>query len=144
MSLPPIELQRGDCPEIEAFLAQRIYEFNAQATGYFDGESYAAVQRDEVGAIIAGISGYTWGGVCFVSYLWVAQAYRGQGWGGALMLAAEQNAREKGCALALLSSHSFQSPGFYAHMGYEAQVSVRDHPVGHSDIFFVKRLARPG
>jgi GNAT superfamily N-acetyltransferase len=144
MTFPPIEFQRGDCPEIEAFLAQRIYEFNAEATGYFDGESYGAVRRDEAGTIIAGISGYTWGRVCFISYLWVAQAHRGKGWGGALMRAAEQNARDRGCAPALLSSHSFQSPGFYARMGYEARGAVQDYPLGHADVFFAKRLEPAG
>ena len=36
MNLPAIELRRGDSPEIETFLADRIYEFNSKATGYFD------------------------------------------------------------------------------------------------------------
>jgi len=143
MTLPAIEFQRGDCPEIEAFLAQRIYEFNARTTGYFDAEAYAAVRRDETGAIIAGICGHTWGGVCFISHLWVAQAHRGRGWGGALMRAAEQNGRNKGCAYALLSSHSFQSPGFYMRMGYQPRGTVQDCPLGHADVFFAKRLDLP-
>ena len=38
MNTPPIELCDGsECHELEAFLVERIYEFNAQATGYFDG-----------------------------------------------------------------------------------------------------------
>jgi GNAT superfamily N-acetyltransferase len=140
MTLPPIELRREDCKELEAFLAERIYEFNAQATGYFDGESFAAAQRDATGTILAGISGYTWGGCCYVSYLWVAEDHRGKGFGRALLQAAENNARDKGCTIALLSSHSFQSPGFYRQMGYEEQASTKDHPVGHTNVFFAKRL----
>jgi GNAT superfamily N-acetyltransferase len=141
MTLLPIELRRGDCQELEAFLAERIYEFNAKSTGYFDAESFAAAHRDEAGTVLAGVSGYTWGGCCFVSYLWVAEEHRGQGLGGALLQAVEKNARDRGCTVALLSSHSFQSPGFYKHMGYEEQASIRDHPVGHSNVFFAKRLA---
>ena len=141
MSLPAIEFRRGNSLEIETFLAERIYELNSKATGYFDGESFAAVQRDESGTILAGISGYTWGGVCFVSYLWVAEEHRGKGTGGALLRIAEQHAKDKGCIVALLSTHSFQSPGFYTHMGYEQQASVKDHPVGHSNVFYAKRLA---
>ncbi len=45
-----------------------------------------------------------------------------------------------GAAVALLSTHSFQSPGFYIRMGYEQQASVKDHPVGHSNVFYAKRL----
>ena len=62
--------------------------------------------------------------------------------GRALLQAAETNAKDKGCIVAILSSHSFQSPGFYMHLGYEQQTSIRDHPVGHSNVFFAKRLAQ--
>jgi GNAT superfamily N-acetyltransferase len=140
MKLPAIELRRGDVQEIETFLADRIYEFNSTATGYFDGESFAAVQRDESGTILAGISGYTWGGLCLVSYLWVAEQQRGNGIGSRLLRIAEQHAKDKGCVVMLLSTHSFQSPGFYARMGYEQQASIKDNPVGHSDVFYAKRL----
>ena len=51
----------GECDWADRFLADRIYEFNARATGYSDGESFAAVRRDESETIVAGISGYTWG-----------------------------------------------------------------------------------
>lgn len=142
MTLPPIDLQRRDCEELEAFLAERIYEFNAKATGYFDGESFGAAQKDESGNVLAGISGYTWGGCCFVSYLWVAEEHRRKGFGSALLNAFEKNAIGKGCKIAFLSSHSFQSPKFYKRMGYEERASIKDYPVGHTDVFFAKRLAQ--
>jgi GNAT superfamily N-acetyltransferase len=141
MNLPAIELRRGDSQEIETFLCDRIYEFNSKATGYFDAESFAAVQRDDSGAILAGLSGYTWGGICFVSYLWVSEAHRGKGMGGSLLEKAERHAKDKGCKVVLLASHSFQAPGFYTRMGYEQQASIKDNPVGYSSIFFAKRLA---
>jgi len=28
MALPPIDIRRGDCQELEALLEERIYEFN--------------------------------------------------------------------------------------------------------------------
>jgi GNAT superfamily N-acetyltransferase len=141
MTLPPIEFRSNDCQDLAAFLADRIYEFNSETTGYFDGESFGAIQRDESGTILAGISGFTWGGCCFVSYLWVAEEHRGKGFGSAMLRAFEKNAIDKGCKIALLSSHSFQSPAFYKRMGYEEQASIQDYPVGYSDIFFAKRLA---
>lgn len=140
MTLPPVERHSGDCRDLDAFLAERIYEFNANATGYFDGESFGAAQRDASGTILAGVSGFTWGGCCFVAHLWVAEEHRGKGLGRALLKVFEDNAIDKGCRIALLSSHSFQSPGFYERMGYVAQASIRDYPVGHSDILFAKRL----
>ena len=144
MTLPPIELRRGDCEELEALLSERIYEFNSRATGYFDGESFGAVQKDDSGRIVGGITGYTWGGCCYVSYLWVAEEHRGKGVGSALLRAAETNARDRGCTIAFVSSHSFQSPGFYTHLGYEQQASLSDHPVGYASVFLARRLVFSG
>ena len=62
MKLPSIDIRIGDCQELEAYLSERLYEFNSKATGYFDGESFGATQRDELGTVLAGISGFTWGG----------------------------------------------------------------------------------
>jgi GNAT superfamily N-acetyltransferase len=142
MTLPPVDLRRGDCRELEAFLSQRIYEFNSRATGYFDGESFGAVRKDDSGTVLGAICGYTWGGCCYVSYLWVAEEHRGKGVGRALLQAAETNAKDKGCAVAILSSHSFQSPRFYMYLGYEQRASIRDHPIGHSNVFLAKCLAQ--
>jgi len=142
MKLPPINLRRGDCQELEAFLSERIYEFNSKATGYFDGESFGAVQNDDSGNVVGGVTGYTWGGCCYVSYLWVAEDHRGQGVGTALLGAVETNAKDRGCTIAFVSSHSFQSPGFYTRMGYEQQASISDHPVGHSSVLLAKRLTQ--
>jgi ribosomal protein S18 acetylase RimI-like enzyme len=140
MTLSPIALCVGEAPEIEAFLAERIYEFNSKATGRFDGESFSATRRDESGVIRAGISGYTWGGCCYVAFLWVEERERGNGLGTALLLAVEEHARAKDCVVLFVSSHSFQSPGFYERKGYKLQAVVHDHPVGHTNMFFAKRL----
>ena len=76
-----IEVRTGDAPQVEAFLAERIYEYNAAATGYHDGESFTAICEGESGNIEAGSSGYTWGGCCYVSNLWVSESLRGRGIG---------------------------------------------------------------
>jgi len=135
-----IVVRTGDAPELEASLAQRIYEYNAAATGYHDGESFTAICQSESGNLEAGTCGYTWGGCCYVSYLWVCEALRGKGLGSELLDAVERHAREKGCRLVFLSSHSFQAPEFYARRGYEPIARVDDHPVGHANIFYVKHL----
>ncbi len=53
-----ITVSIGDAPEFEWLLAQRIYEYNAAATGYRDGESFIASYENEAGTIEAGASGY--------------------------------------------------------------------------------------
>jgi GNAT superfamily N-acetyltransferase len=134
----------GEAPEIAAFLAERIYEYNAKATGYFDGESFSATRCDESGLIRAGVSGYTWGGCCHVSYLWVQETERGHGVGAALLAAIEAYAVSKGCRVVLLATHDFQAPGFYERRGYEKQAVVQDHPMGHANIMLAKRLSGAG
>jgi len=138
-----ITVRTGDSPEIESLLSERIYEFNAAATGYRDGESFTAIHLGDSGAIEAGASGYTWGGCCYVAYLWVAEELRGKGMGSALLDAVERHARTKDCRIVFLSTHSFQAPEFYGRRGYEQVASINDHPPGHASIFFAKRLGVP-
>ena len=133
----------GESPDVTAFLAERIYEHNARATGCHDGESYWAVVRGDAGDIVAGVSGFTWAGCCFVAYLWVTEALRGRGLGRRLLEAVENHARSKRCPVVHLSTHEFQAPDFYARLGYEAVARVEDYPVGHADVFFTKRLEMP-
>lgn len=142
MNEPPLEFHRGDgSRELDAFLADRIYEFNAQATGCEDGQSFAAAGRNEHGEIICGISGYTWARCCYIAYLWVHEAHRRRGLASALIRRVEDEARRLGCAVVIVSSHSFQAPGFYERMGYEVVATVANHPVGHANIVFSKVLA---
>jgi len=136
-----ITIRTGDAPQLEAFLVERIYEFNAAATGHDDGESFTGIRESSSGDIEAGISGYTWCGCCYISYLWVAESARGRGIGRELMQAVEQHARAKLCRVIFVATHSFQAPQFYARLGFEQVASIADHPVGYSSLFFAKRLA---
>jgi len=140
MDTQRITVHVDDDREIERFLADRIYEYNANATGYFDAASFNAVRRGEVGVIEAGICGYTWGRCCYVSYLWVKESLRGSGAGTALLDAAETHARTRGCLLVILGSHSFQAPRFYMKRGYQQQCEIQDHPVGFANVLLTKRL----
>jgi N-acetylglutamate synthase-like GNAT family acetyltransferase len=141
MTARDIAIHTGEVQEFEAFLAQRIYEYNAAATGYHDGELFAAIREGESGNVEAGASGYTWGGCCYVSNLWVSENLRGRGIGSELLQAVESHAREKRCRFVFLSSHSFQAAEFYARRGYRRVAQVDDHPVGHANIFFAKLVS---
>jgi ribosomal protein S18 acetylase RimI-like enzyme len=132
------------CPEIEAFLVDRIYEFNVNATGYADGQLLAGTIRGDTGEIIAGINGHTWGGCCEITNLWVHEQYRGQGLGRALLHAAESEAVHRGCDQVVLITHSFQAPKFYEHLGYDRKFEIKDRPRGYTDIVYAKRLKGDG
>ena len=130
----------AECEALGAFLADRIYEFNAKATGYFDGRLLAGCIRNETGDVIAGFNGHTWGGCCELSYVWVHEQYRGRGLGTLLVRAAESEALARGCVRLVLASHDFQAPGFYERLGYERKYAVEGRPSGHASIIYAKIL----
>ena len=139
--LRAVEFHDGPrCREIEAFLVDRIYEFNVEATGYADGRLIAATVQADTGEIIAGINGHTWGGCCVIDHVWVHARHRGQGLGEALMHAAESEAVRRGCEQVVLITHSFQAPEFYEHLGYERKYAIEGRPKGYADIVYIKRL----
>ncbi len=133
-------LDETHCEELDAFLADRIYEFNSASTGYIDGKLLGGSIRNCIGEVIAGFSGHTWGGCCEISHLWVNARHRGQGLGSALLEAAEAEALRRGCAQVVLTTHSFQAPAFYERHGYERKYTIEGRPKGHSNIVFVKLL----
>jgi GNAT superfamily N-acetyltransferase len=133
-------LDEAQSQELESFLEERIYEYNSQATGYFDGRLCGGSIRNEPGELIAGFAGHTWGGCCVLTHVWVSAAHRGQGLGRSLLQSAEAEARRRGCAQVVLATHSFQAPGFYEINGYERKYTIQGQPKEHSDIIYVKLL----
>jgi hypothetical protein len=55
------------------------------------------------------------------------------------MASAEARALERGCHSAWVDTFSFQAPGFYPKLGYQAFGEL-DYPPGHKRIFLQKRL----
>ena len=129
-----------ECETLGSFLADRIYEFNANATGYVDGRLLAGCIHDDAGDIVAGFSGHTWGGCCELSNVWVDERYRGLGLGAELLRSAEAEAVARGCAQVVLATHTFQAPGFYERMGYQRKYAIEGLPAAYADIIYVKRL----
>jgi GNAT superfamily N-acetyltransferase len=114
----------AECQQLGAFLTDRIYEFNAKVTGYFDARLLAGCIRNDAREIIAGFNGHTWGACCELSNLWVHERHRGQGLGTLLVRSAEAEARARDCRRVVLATHSFQAPSFYEQMGYEKKYAI--------------------
>jgi GNAT superfamily N-acetyltransferase len=130
----------AECQGLDIFLEERLYEFNAKATGYLDARFLGGCIRNEAGDVIAGFSGYTWGGCCELSNVWVHERHRGQGLGARLLRSAEAEAAARGCLRVVLATHSFQAPGFYERMGYEHKYAIEGRPKGFEDLVYVKVL----
>ena len=121
-------------------LEEEIDQFNYRTTGFHDGRSLAAFLRDESGALRAGLAGHTWGGCCEIRLLFVRESERRTGLGSALLRAAEHEARARGCAQVVLSSHGFQAPAFYRRHGYIEVGRVEGYPRGDAQIYLRKVL----
>jgi ribosomal protein S18 acetylase RimI-like enzyme len=123
-----------------AFLDDKLYEFNASATGIDDGVTLGVFLRDESDNIVAAAAGHTWGGTCELKQVWVAVEHRRSGLGRRLMAEAEAEAVRRGCQQLLLTTHSFQAPDFYRKLGFQVISELPEYPRGHSQLVLRKRL----
>lgn len=121
-------------------LDQEIQAFNGATTGYLDGRLLCVAVREDGGDLRAGLFGWTWGGCGYIDLLWVRSDQRGSGLGSRLLATAEEEMARRGCDQVVLSTHSFQAPGFYARSGYEECGRARGYPRGHDQIYLVKSL----
>ena len=137
----PVDVRLGDADrDLADRLDEAIYDFNAQSTGLDDGRELTIRATDYSGRLVAGLSGWTWGGCGYVDVLWVRDDARGHGLGSRLLRAAEAEAARRGCVQMALSTHSFQAPGFYLGRGYVEVGRTDDYPVGHSQLHLRKPL----
>ena len=136
------EIEEPCSADIE-FLEDRLYDFNAGATGIRDGRGLGVFLRDEFKNIVAGAAGHTWGETCELRQVWVAASVRGRGLGRQLIAEAEAEAVRPGCRQLVLTTHSFQAPEFYRKLGFDVVSELPDYPRGYSHLVLRKRLS-PG
>jgi ribosomal protein S18 acetylase RimI-like enzyme len=112
-----------------AELRARLYEFNAERTGFRDGRALACFLREAGGRLVAGIDGFTWGGYARIENVWVDETLRGQGVGLGLIQAAEREAIARGCRTVVVDIHDFQAPELYSKLGYALVGTTHDTPI---------------
>jgi len=135
---PQLRARHDLSPQEIDDLEERIYAFNACRTGHRDAAQFGFLLEDGP-ELVGAVAGFTWGGVCEIRQLWVAQTQRGRGHGSALMDRAIEEARARGCKFVYLATYDFQAPQFYTKLGFAPVAVIGDKPLGHSDI--VMRLA---
>ncbi|PZF97112.1 GNAT family N-acetyltransferase [Micromonospora deserti] len=130
----------GTDSDLEARLGAELTAFNNRATGADDEADLSVRVTGADGELVAGLSGWSWGGRAGINMVWVRADRRAEGWGGRLLRAAEEEARRRGCTEMSVSSFSFQAPEFYRRHGY-LDTGLRDGiPGGHVDHHFWKSL----
>lgn len=105
-------------PELTARLDRELTAFNNRATGADDEAELNVRVTDVDGELVAGLTGWTWGGCAGINMIWVRADRRAEGWGGRLLRAFEAEAGRRGCTEVSVSSFSFQAPEFYRRHGY--------------------------
>jgi GNAT superfamily N-acetyltransferase len=136
-----VEFQVDDDPDpldLE-FLETQIRREASAATGLGDEVELAIFVR-EGGAIVAGISGWTWGDCCELQSLWVEPSLRGHGLATRLIGAAEAEAAARGCSQTVHFTYGFQAQDLYERNGYELVGSVRNFPSGTDVLWYRKVL----
>ena len=114
--------------------------YNDARGGPSGHQTLAFAVRDDSDAVCGGLWGHTAYGWLYTQLLVVPAAARGQGLGRALMLAAEAEARKRGCAQAWVDT-IFGARGFYERLGYTGFGELADHPPGFTRSFLKKALA---
>ena len=135
-----IEIETSDTPAAQdtKFLYRQLDGFNEAQTGPTTIRPLAVFARRGT-QIVAGLFAFTLWNWLEIRHLWVAEALRHQGLGRHLMLAAEREARLRGCDHAHVDTFTFQAVPFYERLGYSVFGRMEDYPAGHARVFLVKR-----
>ena len=114
--------------------------FNVDVLGDPAEEPVRIFLRDQNGAVAGGLLGHIRWRWLYVSKLWMRQDLRGYGHGAALMDAAEDLARTRGCIGAYLDTFEYQARPFYEKRGYQLFGTLEGYPPGYRQYFLAKRL----
>lgn len=125
------------------FIRQKVIEHNmASLAGNpkSQNEQTGFIARNDEGEIIGGITGTAYWGNMHIDFLWVDPESRGQRIAEQLMQQMEQHSRNANYRLMMVDTFSFQAPEFYKKQGFREFGVLKDHPAGHSQHYFEKRL----
>ncbi|MDV2991106.1 MAG: Acetyltransferase [Chroococcidiopsis sp. SAG 2025] len=127
-------------PEDIEFILQQLLAFNRDRAGEGNFQQLAIFLRNEGARLAGGLIGSTYWQWLYIDILWIDETWRGQGYGHALLEAAEQEAVRRGCKYAYLDTFSFQAPEFYQQQGYVIFGELPNFPPGYSRFFLKKEI----
>lgn len=125
--------------EIE-FVNNALEKFNNMHVGSDNHLLLNIVEYDENQNVIAGILGGTYWGWLHIDILWVDENFRCKKIGSRLLIAAENEAKKRGCHSVHVDTMSWQAPEFYKKHGYELISELDNIPNGYKKFHFIKRL----
>lgn len=141
MTQPRIDVDENPDPGLRDAILPPLRAFNESHIGPIKPELLAIALRDpETGEVVGGLWGSSVVGWLYVDLLVIPEGFRGQGLGSELLRQAEAIARKRGCIGMWLHTATFQAPGFYEKLGFEAFGTIPDYPLGYGTIYYSKRL----
>lgn len=133
-----IVIEEKPSKETLAVLDNGLDVYNAKfSPEHFD--EFVTALKTPAGEVKGGIYALPWAGMLFIKWLWIDQAYRGQGHGRQLMASAEDEGRRRGCTAVWLDTFEFQARPFYEKLGYSS-FGTLDYPAGFKRFFLQKML----
>ena len=133
-----------DAPEAaaEAAIRDGLSDYNFDKAGYRDHRPLAILVNDpDSGEVVGGLIGRTSFGLLYVDRFFLPEQLRKQGLGSRIIAAAEAEAIRRGCSRAVLTTLSFQAPGFYQRQGWTVLGRIECDPPGHTRFLMTKILA---
>jgi len=129
-------------PEESAWgiIGQGISQYNKQQAGDDNFQRLCFVLLASDQEIVGGVLGEIYWNWFHLDLLWVKDDLRGHGYGHRLLIAAEDEARQRGAMNVFLDTFSFQAPDFYKKHGYQIFGELQDFPLGHQRYFLTKQL----
>jgi GNAT superfamily N-acetyltransferase len=122
------------------YVGDSLAAFNESDIGPAVRVPLAVLVRDDEGAVVAGISGYTAWGWLYVQWLWVDERLRGRNMAGRMLEAAEKEAVARDCHGAWIDTFNPTALKVYQRQGYLPFGKLADFPKGRDRVFLQKRL----
>ncbi len=128
-------------PEAFAAIFAALDGFNTAWAGPANPQPLAVLLHGPDGReVVGGLWGHSMYRWFSIQMLYVPPALRETGNGTALVRAAEDTARARGCLGAQVDTFSFQARGFYERLGYRVFATLPDLPPGHACHYLARRF----
>ena len=137
-----ITLTEAPDDDESAVIAEGLRAYNEAQAGCWDGRPLAIFVHDlETKKVAGGLLGRTSLGLLTVERFFLPEDLRRDRLGSRILAMAEQEARQRGCTRAVLSTLHFQAPGFYQKQGWEVAARIDCEPPGHTRFYMTKKLS---
>jgi GNAT superfamily N-acetyltransferase len=127
----------------EAVIRDGLGAYNLEKAGYRDHRPLAVLVCDpDTKEVVGGLLGRTSMGLLYIDRFFLPERLRKQGLGSRILKAAEEEGARRGCSRAILSTLSFQAPGFYQRQGWQVLGRIDCDPPGHTRFMMTKQLVQ--